>query len=95
MNVFEEVYKIVEQIPKGKVTTYGQIAMRLGDPHMARTVGYAMRACPEGLPWHRVVNSQGRISISGEGAELQMAMLEAEGVIFSRDGKINLKKFLW
>ena len=95
MNVFEEVYKIVEQIPKGKVTTYGQIAMRLGDPHLARTVGYAMRACPEGLPWHRVVNSQGRVSISGEGAELQMAMLEAEGVIFSGDGKINLKKYLW
>jgi len=95
MNVFEEVYRIVEQIPKGKVTTYGQIAMRLGDPHLARTVGYAMRACPEGLPWHRVVNSQGRVSISGEGAELQMAMLEAEGVIFSRDGKINLKKYLW
>jgi len=95
MNVFEEVYIIVEQIPKGKVTTYGQIAMRLGDPHLARTVGYAMRACPEGLPWHRVVNSQGRVSISGEGAELQMAMLEAEGVIFSRDGKINLKKYLW
>jgi methylated-DNA-protein-cysteine methyltransferase-like protein len=95
MNVFKEVYRIVEQIPKGKVTTYGQIAMRLGDPHLARTVGYAMRACPEGLPWHRVVNSQGRVSISGEGAELQMAMLEAEGVIFSRDGKINLKRFLW
>jgi methylated-DNA-protein-cysteine methyltransferase-like protein len=95
MNVFEEVYRIVEQIPKGKVTTYGQIAMRLGDPHLARTVGYAMRACPEGLPWHRVVNSQGRVSISGEGAELQMAMLEAEGVIFSGDGKINLKKYLW
>ncbi len=94
MNVFEEVYKIVAQIPRGRVTTYGQIAMRLGDPHLARTVGYAMRACPENLPWHRVINSKGELSLRGEGAEMQAALLQAEGVVIKR-GKINLKRYLW
>lgn len=93
-NFFEEVWNIVAQIPKGRVTTYGQIAMRLGDLRLARTVGYAMRACPEGLPWHRVVNSQGRISLAGEGAEMQMVLLEAEGIVFE-EGRIDLKKYLW
>jgi len=91
---FEEVYKIVRQIPYGKVASYGQIATMLGSPRSARTVGWAMNGCPEDLPWQRVVKSDG--SLAGrESSEIQKAILLSEGVTFLKNGKIDFKKHLW
>jgi O-6-methylguanine DNA methyltransferase len=61
---FERVYRLVRLVPPGKVTSYGAIARMLGQPHAARTVGWALHSLPEGsdVPWHRVINSQGRVS---------------------------------
>lgn len=94
--IFRHVYAIVRKIPRGKVATYGQIARMMGMPHGARTVGWAMRACPQNVPWHRVVNAQGKISVRDtEGFPLQRALLQAEGVRFSRAKIIDLKKYGW
>ena len=94
--VFHRVYNIVRKIPRGKVATYGQIARMMGMPHGARTVGWAMRACPQNVPWHRVVNAQGKISMRDtEGFPLQRALLQAEGVRFSQVGMIDLNKYGW
>lgn len=90
---FAEVYAVVRQIPRGRVATYGQIAFWLGWAHGARTVGWAMRACPPDVPWHRVVNSRGEISIAD--TETQRALLEAEGIVFSEAGRIPLRRFAW
>jgi methylated-DNA-protein-cysteine methyltransferase-like protein len=95
-NLFQRVYKIVRRIPRGKVATYGQIARMMGMPNGARTVGWAMRACPDNVPWHRVVNAQGKISVRDtEGFPLQRALLQAESVRFSKAGNIDLKKHGW
>jgi methylated-DNA-protein-cysteine methyltransferase-like protein len=84
---FRQVYRIVRQIPRGKVLTYGQIATLLGVPYMARQVGWAMHGCPVGLAWQRVVGSGGKILINSqndrEGAALQRRLLELEGVHFT------------
>lgn len=88
---FEAVYAIVRQIPPGKVTTYGQLARWLGWERGARTVGWALRAAPADVPWHRVVNGRGTISIL-EGAEQRMR-LEAEGVVFDAVERIDLKVY--
>lgn len=95
---FERVYRLVRQIPFGQVATYGQLALYLGDRRGARTVGWAMRASPEGVPWHRVVNAQGRISARGRPPDevaLQQALLESEGVVFGPDGRIDLRTYRW
>ena len=94
---YQRVYELVARVPFGKVVTYGQIARRLGMPQGARAVGWAMRQCPEGLPWHRVVNAQGGLS-KGEHADyipLQRALLEEEGVAFDLQGHINLQVYGW
>lgn len=96
---YEKVYKIVAQIPKGKVSTYGQIAAILGGPQNARVVGWAMRAVPEHLklPCHRVVNKTGILAPSyvfGD-IEFQRAMLEGEGITFLDNGRIDMKKHTW
>ena len=95
---FDQVYQIVREIPRGKVATYGQIAALLDKPRGARAVGWAMRACPEDVPWHRVINSQGRVS-EPPGREieggLQQAMLEAEGVVFDAHGRVDLAACQW
>ncbi|MDX9954068.1 MAG: MGMT family protein [Anaerolineae bacterium] len=88
---FESVYALVCQIPAGKVTTYGQIARWLGWEHGARTVGWALRSAPADIPWHRVVNGRGGISLL-ENAE-QRLRLESEGVVFDALGRINLKEY--
>jgi methylated-DNA-protein-cysteine methyltransferase-like protein len=96
------VYALVRKIPHGNVATYGQLAALLGRPRHARHVGTALAATPANvhIPWHRVVNSQGRISLrlkhwdSGSD-DLQRIRLEDEGVAFSVAGKIALKRFLW
>jgi methylated-DNA-protein-cysteine methyltransferase-like protein len=90
----EQVYEIVARIPKGKVVTYGSIARMLGKPRGAREVGWAMRNCPEGYPWQRVVMADG--SITGGGyAEMRRDLLESEGVVFTGDGKVDMKECRW
>lgn len=95
--VYRHIFDWIQKIPSGKVQTYGGIARQI--PHCtARMVGYCLGNMegPKNLPWHRVVNSQGRISSRGDGYsdELQRVLLEDEGVEFS-DGRVNLKRFLW
>ena len=87
----ERIYLVVRQIPAGKVSTYGDIAAIVGDC-TARMVGYAMAAANDSIPWHRVINAQGKISPRGDGGgeQLQRARLEDEGIAFNADGKVNL-----
>ena len=100
-NFFDRVYAVVRMIPAGKVASYGQIAALLGHPRAARTVGWALNALRDNdiddVPWQRVINSQGRISISRAdlGADLQQALLEEEGVEFDLRGYVDLKRFGW
>lgn len=92
------VYALVRHIPTGKVLSYGRIAQLLGVPHGAREVGWAMGALhDDSVPWHRVVNAQGQVSIKGspEGAALQRARLEAEGIRFNERGRLDMDKHLW
>ena len=94
---FEQVYTAVQQIPRGKVATYGQVALWLGWPRGARTVGWALRALRPGnnVPWHRVVNAKGRSSLASESADLQRARLEEEGVAFDETGRLDLATYQW
>jgi len=91
---FRQVYEIVEQIPQGKVISYGRIARLLGRPRAAREVGWAMRTCPEGLPWQRVVKADGTVT-GGEYAHIRRGMLEAEGVAFLADGRVDMALCGW
>lgn len=98
---FERVYRIVRQIPPGKVASYGQIAALLGHPQAARTVGWALNALTAAqaaaTPWQRVINSAGRISISRAdlSADLQRALLEEEGIEFDERGRVDMRRFGW
>jgi methylated-DNA-protein-cysteine methyltransferase-like protein len=96
---FEQVYQVVAMIPRGRVATYGQIAAYLGNPRAARTVGWALSSMPSGmdLPWHRVINSKGRIGgpPGGRRAHEQRALLEEEGVTFDESGRVDLKEYGW
>ena len=93
----ERVYEIVRKIPAGKVMTYGQLANILGDGYTARTVGYVMHGSDEGVPWQRVINSQGKCSTGRLTIplNLQQELLEAEGVVFSASGKCDLETCQW
>lgn len=86
---FQSVYAVVAQIPYGRVMTYGDIAKALGYPRRARFVGFAMRACPDHLPWHRVVMADGSIT-GGEWAPIRRSLLKEEGVPFLPDGRVDL-----
>lgn len=88
---------MVARIPTGRVMCYGQIATILGSPRAARAVGYALRAGPEGLPWQRVINAQGKISIKGELERpmVQRMLLEAEGIQFNTSHACSLKDLRW
>jgi methylated-DNA-protein-cysteine methyltransferase-like protein len=93
----ERVCIVVAQIPRGQVATYGQVADLAGLPRGARKVGRIMSHLPPGsrLPWHRVVNASGRISLpKGAGHERQQAALEREGVVF-RNGRLSLDRYRW
>ncbi len=106
LNFYEKVYKVVRCIPPGKVSSYGRIAAMLGHPNAARAVGYALSALrrPDqsgytaaNVPWQRVVNSQGRISIRHreQTANRQAEILRAEGVKVDENGRIDLSVHLW
>ena len=96
---YEAFYAVVRKIPRGRVATYGQIAALADRPGAARQVGYALNALPgDGdVPWHRVINAQGRISprSANDHDTEQRMLLEAEGVIFGPDGRISLERFRW
>jgi len=96
-NFYEAVYRVVVLIPRGRVMTYGQIATILGAPRAARAVGYAMRACPENIPWQRVINGKGQISARSqvERPVLQKMLLESEGIRFDKTGTCNLERLIW
>jgi methylated-DNA-protein-cysteine methyltransferase-like protein len=91
---FDQVYRVVAQIPKGQVASYGQIARMMGMPRTARQVGWAMRHCPDHLPWQRVVKADGAIA-GGGFAPVRRAMLEAEGVPFLPDGRVDMAACQW
>jgi methylated-DNA-protein-cysteine methyltransferase-like protein len=100
---YEQVWNLVRQVPHGKVVTYGQIAQMLPPPvgvelqeykaFSPRWVGGAMAACPDDVPWQRVINSQGKIS-ERPGVKRQRQLLEEEGIVFVKD-KVDLKVYQW
>ena len=96
VNWYKSVWKVVSEIPSGHVLTYGEVARLSGMPRAARRVSQALRRAPRGLnvPWHRVINSQGKISFpeDSSGWIRQKDMLEEEGVVFLK-GKVNLDQF--
>ncbi len=92
------VYAVVKQVPRGKVSTYGDIATLLGSPRVARHVGFALSALRDpDVPWHRVINSRGKLSLRSDTVrgELQQRLLEAEGVHFDAAGRVDLKTLRW
>lgn len=95
---FERVYAVARQIPKGKVATYGQLAMLAGSPRASRVVGSAMATCHDSsVPCHRVVDRFGgtKIAFDDYAPGTQRAMLEEEGVEFRLDGTVDLERFQW
>jgi len=97
MNTFEKIYEVVKSIPEGKVATYGQVALLAGNPRWARVVGYALHVNPYPgiIPCHRVVNREGGVApgFAFGGEDVQRQLLEAEGVVFEPDGRIDLEKY--
>ena len=92
----ERVIYVIKHIPRGKVVTYGKVAALAGNPRGARQVVRVLHTMTgkHDLPWHRVINSKGLISLKGEGERQQRVALESEGVVL--DGSVvDLKKYLW
>lgn len=98
-NFYQRVYELTRQIPSGKVVTYGQVATLLGHARAARAVGYALRYLPHGsdVPWHRVINHQGQISprFPADSPRLQRLLLEAEGIVFDDQARVDLSIYRW
>ena len=94
-DIDQRIWQVVALIPRGNVATYGDVARHAGLPGAARRVGHALRKLPEGtrIPWHRVVNAQGKISLPADstGYRQQKERLEREGVVFV-NGKIDLER---
>lgn len=99
LDVFtQRVLRVIQAIPEGKVLSYGRAALLAGKPRGARQVSRLLHSMSEkhGLPWHRVINAEGRISLEpSRGYELQKALLEDEGVEFSLSGRVDLSIYLW
>ena len=99
-STYPRIYRLVSLIPPGRVATYGQIAWLANLPGHARLVGYSLHsaATDDLLPWHRVVNAQGRISARSDGpgaSVLQRLRLEREGIVFDPSGRIPLDTYRW
>jgi methylated-DNA-protein-cysteine methyltransferase-like protein len=98
-STYDRIYAVVRKIPRGRVSTYGRVAELAGLGRAARQVGYAMAALPDHttVPWHRVINAQGRISRRrGTGGDMEQRFrLEAEGVVFDSGGRVSLQRFGW
>lgn len=92
-----QIFAVIHQIPFGTVTTYGEVARMAGYPGYARHVGKALGNLPEvsKLPWFRVINSQGNISLSGENFVRQREKLLAEQIEVNQNGRVNLRKYKW
>jgi methylated-DNA-protein-cysteine methyltransferase related protein len=101
VSAYEAIYEVVRQIPFGKVATYGQVAELANLPRRARLVGYALYRVDmshSDVPWHRVINAKGEISQSPfrQGSDdVQRSLLEQENVLFSAQGKIDLRTYQW
>lgn len=97
-NTFEIIYDIIRQIPEGKAASYGQVAELAGNRRLARVVGYALHAVPEGsdIPWHRVVKKDGEVfgGAKSPGGRLQTKLLKGEGVGF-KNGHVDMEKYQW
>ncbi len=93
----DRVRAVIKQVPYGRVVSYGRVAVLSGSPRSARQVAWILSRDSEkfDLPWHRVINASGRISLPGRSGDLQKALLEAEGIVFSPSGTVSLKKFGW
>jgi methylated-DNA-protein-cysteine methyltransferase related protein len=97
---YARIYAVVRRIPSGRVTTYGNVARVAGLPGHARQVGYALAALPSGttVPWHRVINAQGRLSLERAGSSsgtTQRIRLVAEGIAVDASGRVSLARFGW
>jgi methylated-DNA-protein-cysteine methyltransferase-like protein len=93
---FADVYALVRSVPRGRVTTYGAIALALGLPNGARQVGWAMAVVDlDDVPAHRVVNASGGLSGPHTGVELRRSLLRAEGVRFDAAGRVRMDRFFW
>lgn len=96
---YDRVYDFVRTVPRGTVVTYGQVALELGSPAAARAVGYALNALhgDTDVPWWRVINARGAISLKGRGAsaDLQRKLLEREGIEFAADDTCELRRYRW
>ena len=92
-----QIFAVIHQIPRGKVATYGEIAKFAGYPGYARHVGKALGNLPKDskLPWFRVINSQGKISLKGDDLKRQRDKLIEEGVEVTPEGKLHLRKYKW
>jgi methylated-DNA-protein-cysteine methyltransferase-like protein len=94
----DRVKRLIADIPRGKVATYGQIAACAGNHRASRQVAWLLHSSSrkESLPWHRVINSRGAISLPiGGGFEEQKMLLEAEGIVLDQKGRVNLSRYLW
>lgn len=95
MSYYDRVYELVDRIPAGRAASYGQIALMLGNPRASRAVGYALRACKNpALPCHRVLRADGSPTCAFPPG-LQRAMLEAEGVPFTKEGRVDFARCRW
>ena len=95
---YDRVINIIQSIPEGKVATYGEIADYADNPRAARQVAYILNSSwrKHNLPWHRVINSKGGISLNpNRGYDLQKKLLKKEGIIFDENDRIDLKRFQW
>jgi len=98
---YQRVYQLTKKIPKGRVASYGQLAVLLGNPRAARAVGYALsglkKDSSQNVPWQRVINSKGEISFKGDTmrANIQRKLLEKEGIEFNSASQVDFKKFGW
>jgi methylated-DNA-protein-cysteine methyltransferase related protein len=97
---YDRIYRVIKKVPRGRVTTYGTVARLAGLDGQARLVGYALHALPAGstVPWHRVINAQGKLSLERDGASTgltQRLTLEREGVRVDAAGRVSLERYGW